>query len=217
MKAVIFDKDGVLIERFDLHFKSHSMVLAEFGVKIKKEDLIKRYGMKISEILRDILKQYGKKISESTAKRIASKKVKIYVELTEKGLKLLPGVKEFLKFLKNKGYKIGLASSDSKKTLQQFLRLTKTEKFFDVNIGGDEIKKGKPDPEIFLKCAKKLKVRPEDCVVVEDSVHGVKAAKKAGMKCIAVATGQTPREELQKMKPDWVLNTLKEFNKIKGL
>ena len=217
MEAFIFDKDGVLIETFDLHFKSHSMVLAEFGVKLKKEDLIKRYGMKITEILKDIMREHGKNISETTAKRMAAKKVKTYVELAEKRLKLLPGVGEFLKFLKNKGYKIGLASSDSKITLQQFLRLTKTEKFFDTNIGGDEIKKGKPNPEIFLKCAKKLKVKPEECIVIEDSVHGIEAAKRAGMKCIAVATGQTSREELQKMKPDWVLNTLKEFNKVEGL
>jgi len=217
MKAVIFDKDGVLIETFELHFKSHYMVLAEFGVKLKKEDLIKRYGMKISEILRDIMKQYGKNVSETTAKRMASKKVKIYVKLAEKGLELLPGVEEFLKFLKNKGYKIGLASSDSKKTLLQFLKLTKTGKFFDANISGDEIKNGKPNPEIFLECAKKLRIKPEECIVVEDSVHGVEATKRAGMKCIAVTTGQTSREELQKMKPDWLLNTLEEFNNIEEL
>lgn len=217
MKAVIFDKDGVLIETFELHFKSHYEALAEFGVRIKKEDIIKRYGMKITEILKDISKQYGKNISETTAKRMTSKKVKIYIKLAEKGLELLPGVEEFLKFLKKKEYKIGLASSDSKITLLQFLRLTKTEKFFDANIGGDEIKNGKPNPEIFLECAKKLKVKPEKCIVVEDSVHGVEAAKRAGMKCIAVATGQTSREELQKMEPDWVLNTLEEFNKIEEL
>jgi len=217
MKAVIFDKDGVLIETFGLHFKSHSIVLAEFGVKLKKRDLTKRYGMKISEILKDILKQYGKNISEETAKKMASKKTKIYIKLVEEELKLLPGVREFLKFLKKKGYKIGLASSDSKETLLQFLRLTKTENFFDANIGGDEIKNGKPNPEIFLKCAKKLNVDPKDCFVVEDSVHGIKAAKRADMKTIAVTTGQTSREELQKMKPDWLLNTLEEFNNIEEL
>jgi len=217
MKAVIFDKDGVLSETFDIHAKAHLKVLADHDVKATKEDVAKKYGMLTSEILKEIMEDYGKKITEETAKKMAIEKDKIYLKLAEKELKLLPGVKEMLEYLKNKGYKIGLASSSSPGSIQQILRVTNIKKFFDATISGWDIKKGKPNPDIFLECAKKLKVKARECVVVEDSVYGIEAAKKAGMKCIAVATGQHTLEELQKMKPDWLLNTLEEFNNIEEL
>lgn len=214
IKAVIFDKDGVLIETFDLHAKAHLIVLSELGIKAKTEDIAKRYGKLTSHILKEVTHEYGKDITDIAAQELANKKEEIYRKMAEKKLKLLPGVKKMLIYLRKKDYKIGLASSSSRESIEQLLRVAKIKKIFDATISGWEIKTGKPDPEIFLKCAERLKIEPEECVVVEDSIHGIEAAKRAGMKCIAVATGQHSKSELEKLKPDLLLDSLEEFDKI---
>jgi len=214
MKAFIFDKDGVLVETFNLHFESYVKILSKIGIKIKKNDIAKRYGMKSVEIIKQIMKDKGKKITERQVKELADKKEKIYRKISGKKLKLLLGVKKLLIYLKKKKYKIGIASSASKESIDQLLRITKIKNYIDATISGFEVKFSKPDPEIFLKCAKRLKVKPEDCVVFEDSIYGIKAAKKAHMKCVAVVTGQHSKKELKKCKPNLLLDSLKEFDKI---
>jgi beta-phosphoglucomutase len=214
MKAVIFDKDGVLVETFDFYFEGYKKVLSEIGIKIVKDDIAKRYGMKGPEIIKQIIKEKGKNITDVQTMELANKKDRIYKNLSEKKLKLLPGVKKLLTHLKKKNYKIGIASSASKEIIEQLIRIMKLNNYIDAIVDGLEVKFSKPNPEIFLKCAKKLRVKPKDCVVVEDSVHGVKAAKRAKMKCIAIATGQHSKTELKNCKPDLLLDSLEEFDKI---
>lgn len=214
MKAFIFDKDGVLAETFDMHLAAFIKTFSDIGIKITKKDFIKRYGMKTHEIVKMMMKDKGRTITEEEAKKMAEKKENYYRELVEGKLKLLPGVREFLTYLKEKGYKIGVASSASLEGIQQLLKETKIENFFDATISGFDIKLSKPNPDIFLECAKKLNVNPKDCVVVEDSVHGIEAAKRAGMKSLAVTTGQTSRKDLESLNPNWVLDSLEDFRKI---
>ena len=214
MKAVIFDKDGVLVETFNFYFEGYKKVLSEIGIKIVKDDIAKRYGIKGPEIIKQIVKEKGRNITDVQAMKLANKKDRIYKNLSEKKLKLLPGAKKLLTYLKKKNYKIGIASSASKEIIEQLIRTMKLTSYIDANVDGFEVKFSKPNPEIFLKCAKKLRVKPKDCIVVEDSVHGIKAAKRAKMKCIAVATGQHSKTELKKQKPNLLLDSLEEFNKI---
>jgi beta-phosphoglucomutase len=217
MKAVIFDKDGVLAETFEIHLEAFAKTFSDIGIKITKKDLIKRYGMKTHEIVKMMMKDKGKNITEEMAKMMAKKKENYYRELVEGKLKLLPGVRKFLKYLKEKGYKIGVASSASLESIQQLLRETNIENFFDAAVSGFDIKLSKPNPDIFLECAKKLNVKPEDCIVVEDSVHGIEAARRAGMKSLAVTTGQTSRKDLESLNPNWILDSLEDFRKIGGI
>jgi len=217
MKAVIFDKDGVLIETFYLYYKAYKKVLSEIGINITKNDIAKRYGIKGPEIIKQIMNEKGKNITDKKVMELTKKKDRLYYKMAEKKLKLLPGVKKILTYLRNKNYKIGIASSASREIIEQLLRVTKIKKYIDASVSGLEVKFSKPNPEIFFECAKRLRVKPEECIVFEDSVHGIVAAKRARMKTIAITTGLTSREELQKMKPDWVLNTLEDFNKLKVL
>jgi beta-phosphoglucomutase len=214
MKAIIFDKDGVLIETFDSYLQAYIKILSKIGIKIKGNDVAKRYGIKGTEIIKQIAAENGKNITDEQAKELANEKDKLYLKFSEKNLKLLPGVKELLVYLKKKNYKIGIASSASKETIEQMMKVTKIENYIDAIVDGFEVKFSKPDPEIFLKCAEKLKVKPEDCIVIEDSVHGIEAAKRAGMKSLAVTTGQTSRKDLESLNPNWVLNSLEDFRKI---
>jgi len=214
MKAVIFDKDGVLVETFYIYLEAYKRVLSKIGIKIKKDDLAKRYGMKGPEIIKQIVHDNGKIITDKEVRKLANEKDRLYKNMAEKKLKLLPGVKKLLNYLRKKNYKIGIASSSAREIIEQLLRVKKLKKYFDVVVDGLEIKNSKPHPEIFLECAKRLRVEPEDCAVVEDSIHGIRGAKRANMKCIAVATGQHSRIELERESPDLLLNSLKEFDKI---
>ena len=213
MKAFIFDKDGVLVETFNIHLKAYKKAFEEIGLNFKEEHLLKNYGRKRKDIIKSFLEENGI-VSEELVEKLVKRKEELYREFVETELKLLPGVLDCLKYLKRKGYKIGLASSSSKETIKQFMRVTKTESFFDAFTSGDEVKEGKPNPEIFLKCAEKLGVEPKDCVVIEDSVHGVEAAKKAGMKCVAVLTGKHSRKDLEKVKPDLILESLEDCRSL---
>lgn len=217
MKAIIFDKDGVLIETFDSYLQAYIKVLSKIGIKIIANDVAKRYGMKGPEIIKQIAQEKGKNITDEQIQELTREKDRLYKKFSEKNIKLLPGAKKLLTYLKNKNYKIGIASSSTKELIEHMMKVTKIENYIDATVDGFEVKFSKPDPEIFLKCAEKLEMEPENCIVIEDSIHGINAAKRAGMKCVAVATGQTTREELEKTKPDWILNTLEEFNKIEGL
>ena len=88
MKAVIFDKDGILIETFNLHAKAHLKVLSKIGVKAKIEDVAKRYGKLTSQILKEIMQEYGREITDYTAQKMANEKEEIYREMAEKKLKV---------------------------------------------------------------------------------------------------------------------------------
>jgi len=128
-------------------------------------------------------------------------------------VKLFDGSLDLLEHLQGK-VKLGLASMNDRKVINNLLKMTNMQRFFAVTLTAGDISNPKPNPEIFLKCAHKLRSSPERCVVVEDSIFGVKAAKTAKMDCIAVLTGVYSREELKKAKPDLIVDSLKEKSEI---
>jgi HAD superfamily hydrolase (TIGR01509 family) len=105
---------------------------------------------------------------------------------------------------------MGLASMNNRSVIIHLLKANDLEKYFDAVLTAESISHSKPDPEIFLKTASKLKASPEKCVVIEDSIFGVKAAKSANISCIAVLTGVYSKQELEREKPDLIVKTLKD-------
>lgn len=110
--------------------------------------------------------------------------------------KLIDGVLFLLEGLKEAGFPIALASSASKENIQAVLKLFYIENFFQVIVSGNQVEKPKPSPDIFIYAASLLKVNPSDCIVIEDSNNGVKAAKTAGMRCIAFKNPNTGVQDL---------------------
>jgi len=190
--ALIFDMDGVVVDNTRYHILAWQKFAKEFGYKVSaktvKEKFIGRLG---SEIMRLILK---KDLIKSQEHRLNSKREAYYRKIYAKAIALVKGLPAFLKHLKSQNIKLALATSAPPVNVRWVLAKTGLKKYFKVIIDSTGIKNGKPAPDIFLKAAKKLKVPARQCIVFEDAMMGIEAAKRAGMKVIGVATSHRPSE-----------------------
>jgi HAD superfamily hydrolase (TIGR01509 family) len=214
IKAVIFDWDGTLADTKKAVVQSFQKVLGEAGCVVSDEFIERRMGIGTKKTIIEAFRECHMRLDVSTLEKLAKEKIRIQAGLTDI-VTLFEGVAELLEALQGR-IKIALATMSSRKVVEKVLPEKRIEAYFDVVVTADEIAKPKPDPEVFLVSAAKLGVKPEDCVVVEDSVFGVRAAKAAEMKCIAVSSGVYSREELGKEKPDIVVNALTKKETILG-
>ncbi len=142
---------------------------------------------------------------------LGDKKEELYREAAGRGVKLVAGARALLEGLERAGFRQAIGSSAPRKNLELILRLTATEQFFPVIVSMEDIERGKPDPQVFQVAAERLKMPATRCVVVEDAVAGVEAAKAGGMKCIAVRfAGQHSGSALAKAGADLVVASLEE-------
>ena len=137
----------------------------------------------------------------------------VYDYYDKNGVPKKEGLDEILKYLKEKGYKIAVASSSRRQSVIHHLKDANIEDYFDAIISGDMIKRSKPKPDIYLEAAKVLNVRPKDCYALEDSPNGIKSAKNANMTTVMIPDLIKPNEELKKM-VDYEFNDLNEFLKF---
>jgi len=212
VKAVIFDWDGTLADTKEAVVRSFQKVLVEAGCLVSDEFIERRVGVGTKKTLEEMLEECDVRFDDEMLKNLAGEKIRIQANLTEI-VSLFDGAIELLENLQGR-IKIALATMSSRKVVAKLLSEKRIGGYFDVVVSADEIFKPKPDPEVFLVSATKLGVKPEDCVVVEDSVFGVRAAKAAEMKCIAVSSGAYSGEELQEENPDLMINSLVEKERI---
>jgi HAD superfamily hydrolase (TIGR01509 family) len=212
VKAVIFDWDGTLADTKKAVVRSFQKVLGEAGCVVSDEFIERRIGIGTKKTIIEAFRECHMRLDVSTLEKLAKEKIRIQAELTDI-VSLLEGAAELLENLHGR-IKIALATMSSRKVVDKLLPEKRIEGYFDVVVTADEIVKPKPNPEVFLVSAARLGVKPEDCVVVEDSVFGVRAAKAAKMKCIAVSSGAYSREELQEETPDLMINSLVEKERI---
>jgi HAD superfamily hydrolase (TIGR01509 family) len=212
VKAVIFDWDGTLADTKKAVVQSFQKVLGEIGCVVSDEFIARRMGIGTRNTIEEALEECNITFDEDMLENLTKEKIIIQASLSDI-VPLFGGAVELLETLHGR-IKIALATMSSRKVVDKLLPEKRIEGYFDVVVTADEIVKSKPDPEVFLVSAAKLGVKPEDCVVVEDSVFGVRAAKAAGMKCIAVSSGAYSREELGKEKPGIIVNALTEKETI---
>lgn len=179
MKTVIFDMDGVLLDSELIYLNALKKYLATLNVEASIEELSVVVGMKIEAITQYLKEKYV--LTATMEELIKGQDVYFAEEERQTELKPMDGLLEYLKFLKDKRINIALASSSDLNWINRVLDALDIRKYFDVICSGEEVKYSKPHPEIFLLAAKRIESKPEECIVIEDSVNGIKAGKEAGM------------------------------------
>jgi HAD superfamily hydrolase (TIGR01509 family) len=213
-EAVIFDWDGTLADTRQVILNAfHQALQVIAGLDVDDNFIERRIGVGASETFKEILTENRIEFGTSLIKKLVNEKIRIQVEQSEL-VRLFLGAETILESLAGK-LKVGLASMNNRQVIENMIRLLDIQRFFDVVISGDDVSKSKPDPEIFLRVATRLNRPSEKCVVVEDSIFGVKAAKNANMACIAIAQGAYSTIELQNACADLVVGSLKDKKILK--
>ena len=213
-KAVIFDLDGTLADTKRVVVQSFQDALRVADCVVNDEFIERRIGIGTKKTIIEAFRECHMRFDVLILEKVAGEKIGIQVGLTG-SVSLFDGVTELLEALHGK-MRIALATMSNRKVVDKLLLEKGIDTYFDVVVSADDVVNSKPDPEVFLMSARKMGVDSIECVVVEDSVFGVKAAKEANMKCIAVSSGVYSEKELQEEHPDMVINSLIEKEKILG-
>lgn len=179
IKAVLFDMDGVIFDTERVYLEGWKKVFKKYGYEMKKEIYVSVMGTGRKNVSETFVSIYGEDLP--IKEMYEEKDRELFKAIDEGKVPLKEGAKEILMFLRDKGYKTALATSAKRERAIKQLKMGNIEELFDVVVTGDEVVKSKPDPGIFLTAAKKLSEEPENCIVVEDSPAGIKAAYNAKM------------------------------------
>jgi len=207
-KTILWDMDGVISDSYSFHFVAWQETFAKRGIKFTKKDFTQLFGTRNDFIISSIM---GRELPEEDVKSMAQEKEENFRRKATGNIKSFPGVVRLLNALKKGNFKLGLVSSAPKENIDLVLSELNLAGIFDCIVFGQEVSQSKPGPQIYLLAAKKLEVTPNDCVVIEDSPLGVKAAKTAGMKCLAI-TNAHPRQKLNEA--DKVVDSLENVDLI---
>lgn len=210
--AVIFDWDGTLADTRWVLVKAFNEAFKLVGCAVSEEFIVRLIGVGERRLFEEALKSLNIPLREDTLERLSRRKLQVQAALAGE-VRLIDGAVDLLQGLHGR-VKVGLATMARGSLVRRILAEKGIEGLFDAVVSMEEVSQPKPNPEVFLKCALKLKVKPEECVVVEDSVFGVEAAKRAGMRCIAIASGAYSMEELKEQSPDLTLPSIKEKEAI---
>lgn len=188
IKGLIFDCDGTLVDTMPLHFLAWERTLEKHGLKLSEKRFYQFSGMPTQRIVEILSKEQGIQVS---AEQIAHEKEQVYVAS-------IPGVQRIKQVvdiaLREKGRrKLAVASGGWKSVVRQSLQAIQMDQLFDAIVGADDVIHGKPAPDMFLKAAEMMGVKPEECVVYEDGELGIEGAKAAGMAWVDVRPWYLPR------------------------
>lgn len=206
--GVIFDNDGVLVDSEPISLVAYREAIREQGVDLREEDDWRYCGLTDADIIRAMRQTYG---AELDLERFSARKKELYFDLArQQPLRVFPGVRELVADLKARGIPYVLASSGSREKILFNLRSAGIENLFPVILSGEDFHRGKPDPEIFLCAAARIDVPPSHCIVFEDSINGLRAARAAGSVAVGVAN-TFARKQLQPW-ADVVIDSLEQVS-----
>jgi beta-phosphoglucomutase family hydrolase len=206
-RGAIFDWDGVIINSAAQHETSWERLAKECGKTLPENHFKRGFGMKNEVIIPELLRW----TTVPTEIRLLSlRKEAIYREVVrEGGITALEGVESWLCVLRDEEIPCVIASSTHRENITTTLDALGLGEFFSAIVTAEDVKRGKPDPEVFLTAAQRIGVEPRDAVVFEDALVGIKAAQAAGMRVVGVATTET-KEKLAHA--DWVVDRLDELS-----
>jgi beta-phosphoglucomutase family hydrolase len=194
VKAVIFDMDGVLVDSEPLHIQTEKRMFRKMGLDISDEEHAGYMGTATDVMWKQIISKRNLPldIAEITDRTIREG-LPFFYSLEK--IDPMPGLIDLLEKLKEKNIPMAVASSSDPETIRVILEKSGLEKYFHYAVSSSEAGKSKPEPDVFLHTAQLLGVKPENCVVFEDSKNGIKAAKAAGMFCIAYSGADSGEQD----------------------
>ena len=205
LRAVLWDMDGVVADTAKQHFESWRFAFERQKVEFPEEEFKPVFGQRNDIIIRKIM---GSGVSPATIEKVARDKEEFFRAAVKKDLKPFPGVIQLLKTIKENGIRAAIGSSAPLENIRAVLGGLGIEEYFQALVYGLEVQEGKPSPQVFQLAARKLGVQPGNCIVIEDAVAGVRAAKSGGMHCIAV-TNTHPAVSLAEA--DLVVDSLEQI------
>lgn len=207
-KAIIFDKDGVIINTKPIHYEVLSFFLNEMGLYITEEEYNAYCGITSIELFIRLNNKFNKNYDINT---MVDKFQRKYINAIRENADIKPikNVDVLIKKLYENKFKLAVASSAKREKIDLVLSRFELTDYFDVIVSGFEVNNSKPHPDIFLKAAEKLKVDPKECIVIEDSTNGIKAAKSANMFCIGY---NNPISNQDLSESDIIINDFNDFD-----
>jgi len=205
-RAVLWDMDGVIVDSGLYHMRSWQETFQQTGITFTDDNFKHVFGMRNDEIIHAIL---GKDFTQEKFETIVQTKEVAFRRLIKENVRALPGVLQLLSDISAAGFLQALVSSTPRENIDLIIDKLDIRHYFRQIISGYDVTEGKPSPQGYLLAARQLGVGPENCVVIEDAVAGVKAAKNGGMKCIAV-TNTHPADSL--IEADLVVSSLEAVN-----
>ncbi len=202
LRAIIFDFNGVILDDELLHFEAMRNVITGYGVDLAREMYWDRYlPLDDQQCLEAICRDYSISMNSEERKNALERKARFYWQSLRGHFPLFPGVDRFIRAAAHR-YPLALASGARREEIESTLDSTGLRRYFVVIVAAEDFAQGKPHPESFLLALKRLnaaidspQIRPEECLVIEDSIGGIRGAQTAGMICMAV-TNSYPGEAL---------------------
>lgn len=209
LKGVIFDMDGVLVDNMTVHMEAFAEIARRYDVDLDVETIVGMAGKGNDEIFGAIFP--AEVVERVGADALADEKEAIYRELYAPKLRPTAGLVDFLNKLKAAGIKIAVGTSAPKANMDFVFDGLDIRRYFDVIVNADMVTRCKPDPEIYEVALSKLELRPEECLIFEDAIAGIQAARAAGVKVVALPTS-IDKSTLEK-EPGVTL-VIKDFSEI---
>ena len=207
LEAVIFDLDGTLVDNNPFHLKAWKQYLINIGRELSEEEYKKNFNGRTNKDVVEYI--YERKMTDEEARPFYLNKEALYREIYQPFIAPIPGLLDFLNEVDEAGIPMAIATSGITVNIDFMFEHIPIKQYFKAVIHSSHIKKGKPDPEIYLKTAEVLGVDPSKCIVFEDALVGIQSANGAGMKVIGLTTSHTP-EELKEA--DSVIHDYTEIN-----
>lgn len=203
IEAILWDLDGVLVDTAGLHYQAWHQLLSELGRSLSEEEFRRTFGLRNDLILREMLGE----ASDEEVERLSERKEALFRQHAAGRVSPLPGAVELVRRAQDEGRRMALVTSTPRANIDLVLTGAGLAGAFDTIVAAEDVSRGKPDPEGYLLAARRLGVAPERCLVIEDAPGGIEAARRAGMRSLAVTTTR-PRQDLAAA--DAVVDSLSE-------
>ena len=186
IKAILFDMDGVLIDARDWHYEALNLALSPFGLEIDRDAHLATYDGLPTRTKLDMLSK-SRGLPRNLHGFVNTMKQKYTVDMVRQRCHPVFQHQYALSQLKTAGYKIAVCSNSIRQSLELMMQRAGLDRFIDVMLSNEDVTKPKPDPEMYLTAMSRLGLEPEQCIIVEDNEHGIRAAKASGARVLVVS------------------------------